>query len=200
MADIVARPRNNITGFTSFELTLVGKRLELLKDVSPGIARVLFIRNPRAPTDALYLRLTENASALGLTVIDGPAANDADLDRAIASFAREPGGGLNIAFDAFNIVHREKIVELAAYHRLPAIYPFRFFVQDGGLFSYGFDRNDPFRQAASYVDRILKGAKPSDLPVQAPAKFELVINLRTAKALELTIPREFLLRADELIE
>jgi putative tryptophan/tyrosine transport system substrate-binding protein len=195
-----ARPGRNITGFTSNENALVGKRVEFLKEISPRIARVLYIRGLRPSTRALFLRLVEDASQLGLAVTECAAENEADIERAVAAFAREPDGGISIGFDAFNTVHREKIVELAARHRLPAIYFFRLFVESGGLLSYGFNQTEQFRQAASYVDRILKGEKPGDLPVQAPTKFELVINLKTAKALGLTIPPGVLAIADEVIE
>jgi putative ABC transport system substrate-binding protein len=195
-----ARPGGNITGFTSNESTLVGKRLEFLKEISPRITRVLYIRGGRPQTRALFLRAAEDASHLGLAVTDCAAENDADIERAVTSFAQEPDGGVSIAFDAFNIVHRRKIVELAARHHLPAIYAARQFAEGGGLLSYGFSQAEQFRQAASYVDRILRGEKPGDLPVQAPTKFELVINLKTAKALGLTIPPTVLVRADEAIE
>ena len=184
-----ARPGGNITGFTSNESTLVGKRLEFLKEISPRITRVLYIRGGRPETRALFLRAADDASHLGLAVTDCAAENDADIERAVTSFAQEPDGGVSIAFDAFNIVHRRKIVELAARHHLPAIYATSLFAKGGGLLSYGFSQAEQFRQAASYVDRILRGEKPADLPVQAPTKFELVINLKTAKALGLTFRR-----------
>jgi putative ABC transport system substrate-binding protein len=195
-----ARPGGNITGFTSNENTLVGKRLEFLKEISPRIRRVLYIRGGRPQTRALFLRAVDDASHLGLAVTDCAAENDADIERAVTSFAQEPDGGVSIAFDAFNIVHRRKIVELAARHHLPAIYATSQFAEGGGLLSYGFSQSEQFRQAASYVDRILRGEKPADLPVQQPTKFELVINLKTAKALGLTIPPTLLARADQVIE
>ena len=195
-----ARPGGNITGFASNEFELVGKRLELLREIAPRTAGVLYIRGDRSETRALVPPIIKEAAAFDLAVTDGPAANEADIERAIEAFARRPDGGLVIAFDAFTIVHRVQLVDLAARYRLPAIYPFRFFTQSGGLVSYGIDQDDQFRQAASYVDRILKGDKPADLPVQQPTKFQLVINLQTAKALGITIPLTVLARADEVIE
>jgi ABC-type uncharacterized transport system substrate-binding protein len=197
-----ARPSGSITGFASFERELVGKRLDLLRQMVPRVARVLYIRSRRTGTDtrALFLRITEDAAAHGLAVTDGPVENEADVERAVEAFVRKPNGGLVIAFDAFNTVHSARIVALAARYRLPAIYPLRLFTESGGLFSYGFDQAEQFRQAASYVDRILRGEKPGDLPVQRPNKFELVINLRAAKALGLTTPSAVLAVADEVIE
>lgn len=195
-----ARPAGNMTGFTSNEGSLVGKRLEMLKELSPSITRVLYIRGSRAETRILFLRLASDARASGLAIIDGPAENGADIEGAVASFSHEPNAGLVIAFDAFTTAHGEKIVELAAGYRLPAVYPFSFFAESGGLLSYGMDQKQQFRQAASYVDRILKGAKPADLPVQQPTKFELVINLKTAKAFGLAVPPTLLAQADEVIE
>jgi putative tryptophan/tyrosine transport system substrate-binding protein len=195
-----AQPRGNITGFTTNETTLVGKRLEILKEISPRTTRVLFIRGARPETRAQFLLAAEFGPSLGLAVTDCSAENEADIESAVASFIREPNGGITTAYDAFNIVHREKITELAERYRLPAAYFYRLFAVRGGLVSYGFDQVKQFADAAGYVDRILRGEKPSDLPVQAPTKFELVINLNTAKALGLTISRDFLLLADEVIE
>ena len=198
----LAHPGGNITGFSVFEFSLGTKWLEALKQIAPGITRVTAIFNPEtAPYYALYLRSIEQA-ALSFAV--KPTAveihDDADIERAISTLAREPDGGLIVVPDSFNIVHRRTIIGLVDRYRLPAIYYFRYFATDGGLIAYGPDEIDLFRRTASYVDRILKGAKPSDLPVQQPTKFELVINLKTAKALGLTIPESFLLRADEVIE
>ena len=197
-----SRPGGNTTGFTSYERALVGKRLALLHELAPRIERVLYIRSKLTGTDtlALFQRLSEDSLIMGLPVQDGPAENEADIARSVESFAYEPGGGLIAAFDAFATVHRTRIVDLAARHRLPAIYPLRAFVESGGLLSYGFDQDEQFRQAASYVARILGGEKPADLPVQAPTRFNLVINLRTAKALDLEVPPMILARADEVIE
>jgi len=195
-----AQPRGNMTGFTTNETTLVGKRLEILKEISPRTTRVLFIRGARPETRTQFQLAAEFGPSLGLAVIDCPADNDSDIESAVASFIREPDGGITIAYDAFNIVHGGKITELAELHRLPAVYFYRSFAVNGGLVSYGFDQAKQFGDAAGYVDRILKGEKPGDLPVQAPTKFDLVINLKTAKALGLTITRDFLLVADEVIE
>jgi putative ABC transport system substrate-binding protein len=197
-----ARPGGNVTGFASYERELVGKRLGLLREMFPRVARALYIRSRRtgAETRALFLRVVEDAATFGLAVTDGPAEADVDVELAMEAFGREPDGGLIVAFDAFNTVHRAKIVDLAARYRLPAVYPLRLFTESGGLFSYGFDQTEQFRQAASYVDRILKGESAGDLPVQRPIKFELVINLKTAKTLGLTVPPSLLARADEVIE
>jgi len=195
-----ARPGGNITGFTSNESTLVGKRLEILKEISPSTTRVLYIRGARPETKPNLLRATESALLLGLAMTDCPAEKDADIESIVSSFAREQNGSIATAFDGFNIVHREKIIELAARYHLPAIYFFRTFAVSGGLVSYGFNQAQQFADAAGYVARILKGKKPSELPVQQPTKYELVINLKTAKALGLTIPEAFLTRADEVIE
>jgi putative tryptophan/tyrosine transport system substrate-binding protein len=195
-----ARPGGNITGFTSNEITLVGKRLEILKEISPRTTRVLYIRSSPPVTRQLFLRATESAPLLGLAIIDCPAENDADIERAVDLFAREQDGGIITAFDAFNIVHREKIIELAERHHLPAIYFLRLFAVSGGLVSYGFNQATQFAEAAGYVDRILKGGKPGDLPVQQPTKFELVINLKTAKTLGVAVPQRLLVAADEVID
>jgi putative ABC transport system substrate-binding protein len=197
-----ARPTGNITGFTSDELALVGKRLELLREASPGIVRLLYLtsRNVGAGTANLLGRIMRDATSAGISLIDGSAESSAEIEAAVQAFAREPNGGLIGAFNAFVTVHRTEIVALAARYRLPAIYPLRAFADGGGLLSYGFDQDDQFRQAALYVARILKGEKPADLPVQEPTKYELVINLKTAKALGLTIPPTLLATADEVIE
>jgi putative ABC transport system substrate-binding protein len=197
-----ARPNGNMTGFTSYERELVGKRLALLRELSPSVRRVLYIRSQRTAADAIGLlrRLSSDAASLGLEVTDGGADSDADIERAFDAFASKGTGGLIVAFDAFAAVHHAKIVELASRHRLPAVYPLRIFSQNGGLISYGMDQEDQFRQAASYVARILAGAKPGDLPVQAPTKFELVINPKAAKDAGLTIPATLLARADQVIE
>jgi putative ABC transport system substrate-binding protein len=164
------------------------------------MTRVLYIRGRRPETRELFLHAAENASRLGLAVTDCAAENDADIERAFTSFVQERDGGVCTAFDAFNIVHRGKIVELVAHHHLPAIYATSLFAEAGGLLSYGFNQAEQFRQAASYVDRILRGETSGHLPVQAPTKFQLVINLRTARALGLTVPPTLLALADEVIE
>ena len=197
----LARPEANITGFTLGEFSLGGKMLELLKEVSPQVSRVTVILNPDQPPHVAMWRTIE-ALALSLRVrATATSVREAgEIEPAIEAVAREPNGGLIVLSSPITSTHRERIAALAARYRLPALYGFRFFVTSGGLMSYGIDPVDGFRGAASYVDRILKGAKPADLPVQNPTKYELVINLKTAKALGLSIPEAFLLRADEVIE
>lgn len=197
----LARPGGNITGFTTFEYSIGGKWLELLKDTAPGTTRVAVIFDPRNPTQAQYVQGIEaSAPSFGVHLILAPVRDAAELERAIDAFAQEPNGGLIVAPNIVTILHRDLIIALAARHRLPAVYPYRVFTTGGGFMSYGIDLDDTYRRAASYVDLILKGAKPGDLPVQLSSKFELVINLKTAKALGLTIPEPFLQRADEVIE
>ena len=195
-----SRPTGNVTGFTTYEHELVGKRLGVLRDLSPRIARVLYIRSRQSgvATQSLLDRLVSEARTLGLPVVDGPGQSEADIENAVREFAREPDGGVMIAFDAFTLIHRLQVVELAQRYRLPAIYPSRAFSRSGGLCCYGFDQDDQFRQAAGYVVRLLEGAKPSDLPVQAPTKFDLLVNRTTAAALGLTIPPTLLATADEI--
>jgi putative ABC transport system substrate-binding protein len=197
-----ARPKGNITGFTSYERALVGKRLALLHELSPQLNKVLYVRSRRtgADTSGLLTRLSADAARLNLAIIDGVADNDTEIERAFQSLGRERNNGVIVAFDAFTVVHQTRIVALASRDRLPAIYPLRVFMRDGGLMSYGLDQEDQFRQAASYVARILGSERPADLPVQAPTKFELVINLKTAKALGLSVPPTLIARADEVIE
>ena len=196
------RPNSNSTGFTTYERDLVGKRLGLLRDLAPLTKRVLYVRSRRTGVDtqALFDRLTAEAGTVGLSVTDAPAENAAEIEAAFARFAKEPNGGLMVAFDAFTNVHHQELVELAARNRLPAIYPSSNFGPAGGLCSYGFNQDEQFRQAASYVARILGGAKPADLPVQTPTKFELVLNLKTAKSLGLNVPPSIVAIADEVIE
>jgi putative ABC transport system substrate-binding protein len=197
-----AHPGGNITGFASDELALVGKRLGLLREMSPRTVRVLYITSKSVGVGRAELldRIIQDATAVGITLIDGAADSSTEIETAVQSFAREHYGGLVIAFNAFTTVHRELIAALATRYRLPAIYPLRSFADGGGLFSYGFDQDDQFRQAAPYVDRILKGEKPGDLPIQLPTKYQLVINLKTAKALGIIVPPTLLARADEVIE
>jgi ABC-type uncharacterized transport system substrate-binding protein len=196
------KPNSNSTGFTTYERDLVGKRLGLLRDLAPRTKRVLYVRSRQTGVDtqALFDRLTEEAGTVGLSVTDAPAENAAEIEAAFTAFAKEPNGGLIVAFDAFTNVHGLELIELAARRRLPAVYPASHFGPGGGLCSYGFNQDEQFRQAASYVARILGGAKPADLPVQTPTKFELILNLATAKALGLTIPQTLLATADEVIE
>jgi putative ABC transport system substrate-binding protein len=198
----LARPGGNITGFLIFEFSMGGKWLETLKQVAPRVKRVAMIFNPQtAPFGESFVRVVEAAApAFAVETVSAKVRDNAELESAVASFAGEPDGGLIVLPDIFTTSHRDTIVTLAARHHLPAIYPFRYFAASGGLVSDGVDGTDLFRRSASYVDRILKGEKPADLPVQAPAKFELVINLKTAKALGLEVPPMLLALADEVIE
>ena len=198
----LARPGGNLTGFTSFEFSIGSKWLETLKGVAPGVTRVALLFNPdTAPFIDLFRRPVEAAApSFAVAAISGAARGGAEIERVVDGFAREPNGGLMVMPDVSTMNHRDRIIALAARHRLPAVYPFRSFAVSGGLLSYGSDVSDIFRRAASYVDRILKGASPGDLPVQAPTKFEMVINLKTAKALGLEVPPTLLARADEVIE
>ena len=196
------RPGGNVTGFTNIEPTMAGKWLELLKEIAPRVTRVAFLFNPAtAPYAEYYLNPFKAAAAsFAVEAIAAPVRDTSELESVVAAQAREPNGGLIVMPDTFTTAHRVEITSLAARYRLPAVYPFRFFTELGGLLSYGNDLLDNFRRAAIYVDRILKGAKPSELPVQAPVKFELVINLKTAKALGLDVPLQLQQRADEVIE
>jgi putative ABC transport system substrate-binding protein len=184
-----------------YEYSLGGKWLELLKQIAPGVMRVAIVRDPLNQAGvAMFSAIQASAQSFGVQVSPIGTRSPDEVERAIAAFARSPNSGLIVTPSASVSVHRNLIITLAARHKLPAVYPFRYTVTDGGLVSYGPDLVDQFRLAASYVDRILKGAKPADLPVQAPTKYELVINLKTAKALGLTVPLPLLARADELIE
>jgi putative ABC transport system substrate-binding protein len=197
----LARPGGNITGFTNFEHPIGGKWLELIRDTAPGAMRVLVIFEPDIPAQLAYLQAIEAAApTFRVELIRGRVRNAAETERAIKAFAQEPKGALIVVPSALGIAHRDLIVALAARHHLPAIYPYPVFARSGGFISYGVDLADLYRRAASYVDRILKGAKPGDLPIQLPTKFELIVNLKTAKALGLTIPEPFLQHADEVIE
>jgi len=196
----LARPDGNLTGLTNFDLSTAGKWLELLKRLAPNITRVAYLFNPNT-APLLYAKAVESAAPL-LSVKSIPAAvhNAVEIERALEQVARESDSALLVLPDLFNATNRQSIIALAARHRLPAVYPFRYFVTSGGLMSYGTELLDTYRQAASYVDRILKGERPSDLPVQQPTKFELIINLKTAKALGLEVPPALLARADEVTE
>jgi putative ABC transport system substrate-binding protein len=196
------RPGGNVTGFNVSEPTLAAKLLELLKEIAPRVARVAMLFNPATATYAEYYLNPFKAAAasFGVEAITASVRDMSELESVVAAQAREPNAGLVVMPDGFLIAHRAEVASLAARHRLPAVYPFRFFAELGGVLSYGVDLTDNFRRAATYADRILKGTKPSELPVQAPVKFELVINLKTAKALGLTIPRSLLARADKVIE
>src|SRR5215467_2179456 len=198
----LARPGGNATGFTIMEPTITGKWLELLKEVAPRSNRAALLFNPATtPFANVYLSPFKiAASSLGLDAVAATVHDKADFETVIAAQAREPNGGLIVMPDGFMNVYRAEIILLAARHRLPAVYPWRFFAEQGGLLSYGSEQGDLFRRAATYVDRILKGEKPADLPVQAPTEYKLAINLKTAKALGLSVPLALLDRADKVIE
>jgi putative ABC transport system substrate-binding protein len=196
------RPGGNVTGFTAIEGSLGGKWVELLKEIAPQIARVVFLFNPAMATYAEYYLhpFKVAAASIGVEAVVAPVHDVSELESVVTTQAREPNSGLIIMPDAFIIGHRAEITSLAARYRVPAVYWSRFFAEFGGLISYGPNGVDEYRRAASYADRILKGATPSELPVQAPIKFELVINLKTARTLGLTIPPGVLAIADEVIE
>ena len=196
------QPGGNVTGFNVSEPTLAGKFLELLKEIAPSVARVAMLFNPStAPYAEFYLNPFKAAAAsLGVEAITAPVHDKSELESVVAAQARTPNSGLIVMPDGFMNVHREEVTSLAARYHLPAVYPYRFFVELGGLLSYGPDQTDNFRRAATYVDRLLKGAKPSELPVQAPVKFEMAINLKAAKTLGLDVPFSLQQRADEVIE
>jgi putative ABC transport system substrate-binding protein len=197
----LARPGGNATGFSQFEYGVIGKWLELLKEIAPGVTRVAVIRDPTISAGAGQFGAIQTAApSFGVEVNPVNMRDAGEIERAIAGFARSPNGGLILTAGPLGTIHRELIVTLAARHKLPAVYYERYFVIGGGLISYGPHLIDQYQRAAGYVDRILKGEKPADLPVQAPTKYELVINLKTAKALGLTIPPTLLTRADEVIE
>jgi ABC-type uncharacterized transport system substrate-binding protein len=198
----LARPGGNITGFTNFEFPMGSKWVQILKEVAPSAARVATIFNPEtAPYGEQFFRqIRSAASSLNIEAIDASARHPAELERLLAEVAAKPNSAVIVMPGGFTSAHRNLIIEIASRHRLPAIYPFRYFAISGGLLSYGVDSLDIFRRSASYVDRILKGEKAGDLPVQAPIKFELVINLKTARALGLDVPPTLLARADEVIE
>jgi putative ABC transport system substrate-binding protein len=199
--DSLARPGGNATGFTIFEYSLSAKWLELLKQVTPRVTRVGVLRDPAVSSGtAQFGAIQSVAPSLGAEVSPINLRDSPEIERAVAAFARSANGGLIVTASTLANVHRDLIVTLAARHKLPAVYSARYFVIGGGLMSYGPDRIDQSRRAAGYVDRILKGEKPADLPVQAPTKYETVINLKTAKALGLDVPANVLARADEVIE
>jgi len=197
----LARPGGNTTGFMQFEFGLSGKWLELLKQVAPDVTRAAVLRDPDVGTGTTQFAIIQAMAPLLRVEVNPVNVRDpSEIRRAVEAFARSPNGGLIVTASALALHHRDLITMLAARHRLPAVYPFRHFVISGGLISYGEDPSDQYRRAAGYVDRILKGAKPADLPVQAPTKYDLVINLKTAKALGFDIPATVLARADEVIE
>jgi putative ABC transport system substrate-binding protein len=199
--DSLSQPGGNTTGFMQFEYGLSGKWLELLKEIAPSLTRAMVLWDPAITAGIGQFAIIQSvATSAGVDVRPAKLIDAGEIERAIAAFARSPNGGLIVTASALTVVHRDLIIALAARHKLPAVYFERFFVAAGGLISYGVNFVDQHRRAAGYVDRILKGEKPADLPVQAPTKYELVINLKTAKALGLTIPPSVLARADEVIE
>jgi putative ABC transport system substrate-binding protein len=195
------RPGGNITGFALFEPTLGGKYLELLSEIAPGLKRAAIIFNPDTAPVSTYMPVFETAAgSLKVALITAPVHSNAEIEMAIVALGREPGGGLVVMPDVFTQAHRAPIISAAARNNVPAVYYFSYFARDGGLLSYGPDLVDNWRRAATYVDRILRGEKPGDLPVQLPTKFEMVVNRKTATALGLAIPPSIMLRADEVIE
>ncbi|HMF22284.1 MAG TPA: ABC transporter substrate-binding protein [Pseudolabrys sp.] len=195
----MSHPGGNATGFTQFEYRVSGKWLELLREVAPNVSRVAVIRDPRLGYGIGQFAVIQAMAPEAVELFPISAGNSAEIERAVSAFARSPNGGL-IVTSGSTAFHRDIITSLATRHRLPSVYPFRYWAVAGGLISYGPNSIDPSRRAAGYIDRILKGEKPADLPVQAPTKYELVINLKTAKALSLTVPPALLGRADEVIE
>jgi putative ABC transport system substrate-binding protein len=199
--DSLARPGGNTTGFANFEEAIAGKWLELIKELAPSVARVGFIYDPTNPAGARSLKtIKAAASSLGVEVSGAGVHEAAAIESAIAVIAEGRDGGLIVRGGSATVAYRERIIALAAHHRLPALYPYRYFAESGGLASYGIDTIDLYQRAASYIDRILRGEKPADLPVELPTKFEFVINLKAAKAIGLTVPPNLLARADEVIE
>jgi putative tryptophan/tyrosine transport system substrate-binding protein len=197
----LSRPSGNITGFQNFEAEIGGKWLDLLKEIAPSVRRVAFVHSPNLSANVAFVRAAEAAStSLGVTVMAAAVQSMADIEHLLTDFAKESNGGLILAPFPLVATNQDSIIALASDLHLPAIYPFRYFATNGGLASYGFDPIEPHQQAASYVDRILKGEKPGDLPVQVPTRYELVINLKTAKALGLSVLPTLLGRADEVIE
>lgn len=197
----LARPRGNLTGEMSYEASIVGKWLSMLKEIAPDVTRAALIGNPKTGPFDYFLRAAQTeAPSLAITLVPGVVETDVDIRRTIESIASTPNGSILVTPDPTPSAHRNLIIALAAQHRLPAVYPFRVFVTEGGLMSYAVDIVGLVRKSASYVDRILRGEKPADLPVEAPTKYETVLNLKTAKALGLTVPSSLLVRADEVIE
>jgi putative tryptophan/tyrosine transport system substrate-binding protein len=199
--ETLAHPGGNITGFMNFEYTLSGKWLELLKEIAPGVTRAAVLRDSAVGSGAgQYAIIQAVAPSLRVELRPIEVRDPSEIERAIVTFAQTPNGGLIIAASPAAQVHRDLIITIAAHHQLPAVYPLPYFARSGGLIAYGPDTVSPYRRAAGYVDRILKGEKPADLPVQAPTKYELVLNMKTAKALGMEIPPTLLARADEVIE
>jgi ABC-type uncharacterized transport system substrate-binding protein len=201
LVESLARPGGNATGFSVFEYGISVKWLELLKEIAPRVTRAAILRDPAIASGIGQMAAIQGvAPGFGVELHPLGVRDAAEIERAVTAFARSSNGGLIVTANPLTLLHRELIISLAVRHQLPTVYPLRFFVADGGLISYGPNSIDPYRRAAVYVDRILKGEKPADLPVQAPTKYELVINLKTAKALGLDVPTTLLARADEVIE
>jgi putative ABC transport system substrate-binding protein len=201
LVESLARPGGNVTGFMTIELSMGVKWLELLKQIAPSVKRVAVLRDPTQGTSlSLFAAIQAVAPLLGVDVSPVSVRGDDEIERGINGFARGSNDGLIVTVNAPAQIHRDRVIALAAKHRLPAVYPFRFFVTSGGLISYGPNPTDQYRHAAGYVDRILKGEKPADLPVQAPVKYETVLNMMTAKTLGIAIPATVYARADEVIE
>jgi putative tryptophan/tyrosine transport system substrate-binding protein len=197
----LARPGGNITGVLQYEASITGKWMALLKEIAPEVERVAFVANPKVTAYDHFLRTAENvSSSLGIKLVSTPVENASDIERAIVSVASVPNGGFIFPPDSTTTSNRHLIVDLVARHQVPAVYALRAFVSAGGLMSYNTDRSEMYRKAALYIDRLLRGASPADLPVQAPTKYETIINLKTAKALGLAVPDKLLIAADEVIE
>jgi putative ABC transport system substrate-binding protein len=197
----LARPGGNLTGLLNYEAGITGKWLAMLREIAPRLTRVALVANPKTTPYDYWRRAAEAAvPSLAIELVPTPVETPADIERAIMLFAGAPNGGLFLPPDATTILRRDLVIALAAQHRLPAVYSARHFAVAGGLMSYGSDRAEMYRQAASYVDRILRGANPADLPVQAPTKYQTTLNMKTAKALDLEVPPSLLVRADEVIE
>ena len=199
LVESMAHPGGNLTGFSNFEYSISGKWAELLKQIAPNVTRALVFRVTSAAGIGQFAAIRSVAQSLGVELTPGNVADTDEIERAMAAFARSANGGV-IVTTGGTAAHRKLIISLAARHKLPSVYPYRYYAVDGGLISYGPNTRDPVRRAAGYVDRILKGEKPADMPVQAPTKYELIVNLKTAKALGLTIPQSLLATADEVIE
>ncbi|MFZ0982228.1 MAG: ABC transporter substrate-binding protein [Pseudolabrys sp.] len=199
LVESMAHPGGNLTGFSNFEYSISGKWAELLKQIAPNVTRALVFRVTSAAGIGQFAAIRSVAQSLGVELTPGNVADTDEIERAMAAFARSANGGV-IVTTGGTAAHRKLIISLAARHKLPSVYAYRYYAVDGGLISYGPNTHDPVRRAAGYVDRILKGEKPADMPVQAPTKYELIVNLKTAKALGLTIPQSLLATADEVIE
>ena len=200
IVESMAHPGGNITGFSNFEYTMSGKWAELLKQIAPNVTRALVFRDPTSAAGiGQFAAVRSVAQSFGVELTPVNVRDTDEIERAVVTFARSGNGGV-IVTTGGTAAHRKLFISLAARHKLPSVYPYRYYAIDGGLISYGPNTHDPVRRAAGYVDRILKGEKPADMPVQAPTKFELVVNLKTAKALGLTIPQSLLATADEVIE